>query len=49
MAELSDPSEIVRETHAEAARGGEAIREFALGGLTRRLDVIGVPLSTLAA
>jgi ribonucleoside-diphosphate reductase beta chain len=27
--------------------GAEAIREFALGGLTRRLDVIGVPLSTL--
>ncbi len=25
----------------------EEIREFALGGLTRRLDVIGVPLSTL--
>ena len=25
----------------------EGIREFALGGLTRRLDVIGVPLSTL--
>ncbi len=27
--------------------GAEEIREFALGGLTRRLDVIGVPLSTL--
>jgi ribonucleoside-diphosphate reductase beta chain len=26
---------------------GEEIRAFALGGLTRRLDVIGVPLSTL--
>jgi ribonucleoside-diphosphate reductase beta chain len=26
---------------------GEEIREFALGGLTRRLDVIGVPLSSL--
>jgi ribonucleoside-diphosphate reductase beta chain len=26
---------------------GEAISEFALGGFTRRLDVIGVPLSTL--
>jgi ribonucleoside-diphosphate reductase beta chain len=25
----------------------EGIREFALGGLTRRLDIIGVPLSTL--
>ena len=25
----------------------EAIREFALGGLTRRLDIIGVPLGTL--
>jgi ribonucleoside-diphosphate reductase beta chain len=25
----------------------EAIREFALGGLTRRLEIIGVPLSTL--
>ena len=25
----------------------EAIREFAIGGLTRRLDIIGVPLSTL--
>ncbi|HWB70003.1 MAG TPA: ribonucleotide-diphosphate reductase subunit beta [Solirubrobacterales bacterium] len=27
--------------------GGEEIRDFALGGLTRRLDLIGVPLSTL--
>jgi ribonucleoside-diphosphate reductase beta chain len=27
--------------------GAEEIRDFALGGLTRRLDVIGVPLSTL--
>ncbi|MGC1851640.1 MAG: ribonucleotide-diphosphate reductase subunit beta [Solirubrobacterales bacterium] len=27
--------------------GGEEIREFAIGGLTRRLNVIGVPLSTL--
>ena len=26
---------------------GDAIRDFALGGLTRRLDIIGVPLSTL--
>jgi ribonucleoside-diphosphate reductase beta chain len=26
---------------------GEDIRAFALGGLTRRLDIIGVPLSTL--
>ncbi len=25
----------------------EAIREFAIGGLTRRLDIIGVPLDTL--
>ena len=25
----------------------EGIREFALGGLTRRLDIIGVPLSSL--
>lgn len=25
----------------------EAIREFALGGLTRRLDIVGVPLSSL--
>jgi ribonucleoside-diphosphate reductase beta chain len=27
----------------------EAIRDFALGALTRRLDIIGVPLSTLGA
>jgi len=27
--------------------GADEIRDFALGGLTRRLDVIGVPLSTL--
>jgi ribonucleoside-diphosphate reductase beta chain len=27
--------------------GGEEIREFALGGLTRRLNLIGVPLSSL--
>jgi len=26
---------------------GDEIRDFALGGLTRRLDIIGVPLSTL--
>jgi ribonucleoside-diphosphate reductase beta chain len=26
---------------------GEAIRDFALGGLTRRLDIIGVPLTSL--
>ncbi len=26
---------------------GDAIRDFALGGLTRRLDIIGVPLSSL--
>jgi hypothetical protein len=26
---------------------GDAIRDFALAGLTRRLDIIGVPLSTL--
>jgi hypothetical protein len=26
---------------------GEEIRAFALGGLTRRLDVIGVPLNSL--
>lgn len=25
----------------------DAVREFALGGLTRRLDIIGVPLSSL--
>jgi ribonucleoside-diphosphate reductase beta chain len=28
--------------------GGDEIREFALGGLTRRLGIIGVPLSTTA-
>lgn len=27
--------------------GGDEIREFALGGLTRRLDIVGVPLSTI--
>jgi ribonucleoside-diphosphate reductase beta chain len=27
--------------------GAEEIRDFALGGLTRRLDIVGVPLSTL--
>lgn len=27
--------------------GAEEIREFAIGGLTRRLDVVGVPLSSL--
>lgn len=26
---------------------GDEIREFALGGLTRRLDIVGVPLSTV--
>jgi hypothetical protein len=25
----------------------EAVRDFALGGLTRRLDIIGVPLDSL--
>jgi ribonucleoside-diphosphate reductase beta chain len=35
--------------HDFAAIGAtsEAIREFALGGLTRRLDIIGVPLASL--
>jgi ribonucleoside-diphosphate reductase beta chain len=27
--------------------GAAEIRDFAIGGLTRRLDIIGVPLSTL--
>jgi hypothetical protein len=36
-------------THDFAALGasGDDIRAFALDGLTRRLDVIGVPLSSL--
>jgi ribonucleoside-diphosphate reductase beta chain len=36
-------------SHDFAAIGAtsEAIREFALGGLTRRLDIIGIPLSSL--
>jgi ribonucleoside-diphosphate reductase beta chain len=36
-------------SHDFAAIGAttEAIRDFALGGLTRRLDIIGVPLSSL--
>ncbi len=32
---------------AAIGAGAEEIREFALGGLTRRLDIIGIPLSTL--
>ena len=55
----SDPelAEPVRETLrallpavAEAlapSEGEDEIREFALGGLTRRLEIVGVPLASL--
>ena len=43
---LSPPDREGTDWDALGADAGE-IRDFALGGLTRRLDVIGVPLSTL--
>jgi ribonucleoside-diphosphate reductase beta chain len=46
-ASLSPPDTGSDRDFAAIGASTEAIREFALGGLTRRLDIIGVPLSSL--
>ena len=48
VAESLDPGEGAGGDAAERLGvGADEIREYALGGLTRRLDIIGVPLSSL--
>jgi ribonucleoside-diphosphate reductase beta chain len=46
-ASLAPPDTGSDRDFAAIGASSEAIREFALGGLTRRLDIIGVPLQTL--
>jgi ribonucleoside-diphosphate reductase beta chain len=46
-ASLAPPDTGSDRDFAAIGASGEAIRDFALGGLTRRLDIIGVPLSSL--
>ena len=46
-ASLAPPDAGADHDFAAIGASPENIREFALGGLTRRLDIIGVPLSTL--
>lgn len=46
-ASLSPPNTGTTHDFEALGASGEAIREFALGGLTRRLEIIGVPLSSL--
>jgi ribonucleoside-diphosphate reductase beta chain len=46
-ASLAPPDTGSERDFAAIGATSEGIREFALGGLTRRLDIIGVPLSTL--
>jgi ribonucleoside-diphosphate reductase beta chain len=46
-ASLSPPDTGSDRDFAAIGASSEAIREFALGGLTRRLDIVGVPLSSL--
>ena len=48
VAETLAPPETATRTDFDAIGATEdGIREFALGGLTRRLKIIGVPLDTL--
>jgi hypothetical protein len=48
VAEALTPPQLAETTDWDALGTNAAeIREFALGGLTRRLDIIGVPLSGL--
>jgi ribonucleoside-diphosphate reductase beta chain len=44
---LAPPDTGAERDFAAIGATSEAIREFALGGLTRRLDIIGVPLASL--
>ena len=46
-ASLAPPEGGSERDFAAIGASSEAIREFALGGLTRRLEIIGVPLATL--
>jgi ribonucleoside-diphosphate reductase beta chain len=46
-ASLAPPETGADRDFAAIGATSEAIREFALGGLTRRLEIIGVPLSSL--
>jgi hypothetical protein len=46
-ASLAPPDTGSHRDFAAIGASSDDIRAFALGGLTRRLDVIGVPLSTL--
>jgi ribonucleoside-diphosphate reductase beta chain len=46
-ASLAPPETGAGRDFAAIGATSEAIRDFALGGLTRRLDIIGVPLSSL--
>lgn len=46
-ASLSPPDTGSERDFAAIGATSEAIREFALGGLTRRLEIIGVPLASL--
>jgi ribonucleoside-diphosphate reductase beta chain len=46
-ASLAPPDTGSDRDFAAIGASSEAIREFALGGLTRRLDIIGVPLASL--
>ncbi len=50
---LNDPQTLYRQWEGDGVdldtlgASPEQIREFALGGLTRRLEIVGVPLSSL--
>ena len=44
---LTPPDTRPEPTSPPRRRRSEEIRDFALGGLTRRLDIIGVPLASL--
>ena len=46
-ASLAPPDTGSERDFAAIGASTEAIRDFALGGLTRRLDIIGVPLTSL--
>jgi hypothetical protein len=47
VASLAPPDTGSERDFAAIGASSDDIREFALGGLTRRLDIIGVPLMSL--
>ena len=49
VAESLEPAAVTATapTSARSASSSDELREFALGGLTRRLEIIGVPIATL--